>query len=219
MMKTKFDEQLEEMHVELIKMGSLCEQAITLSSRALLGDEKSQVEQVYSVDGEIDQQEREIENICMRLLLLQRPFASDLRKISAALKMISDMERIGDQAEDISEIALRLIDDGCAGSLEHIPQMAWATVRMVTGAVDAFVARDLDRARAVIACDDIVDDLFNQVRDDIVRLIREDGADGEEAIDLVMVAKYFERIGDHATNIAEWVVFSITGEHGNERVI
>lgn len=167
----------------------------------------------------MDEKEKQIERRCLRLLLQQQPVAADLRMISTALKMITDMERIGDQAEDISEIALRLIDDGCAGSLEHIPQMAWATVRMVTGAVDAFVARDLDRARAVIACDDIVDDLFNQVRDDIVRLIREDGADGEEAIDLVMVAKYFERIGDHATNIAEWVAFSITGEHGNERVI
>ena len=142
-MKTKFDEQLEEMHVELIKMGSLCEQAITLSSRALLGDEKSQVEQVYSVDGEIDQQEREIENICMRLLLLQRPFASDLRKISAALKMISDMERIGDQASDIADM-VPYIRFSEAKSKVHIEAMAKATVKMVTDSVDAFVQDDLD---------------------------------------------------------------------------
>ena len=200
-------------------MGALIERAINDASRALLEKDPALARQAIGQGARVDEKEKQIERRCLRLLLQQQPVAADLRMISTALKMITDMERIGDQAEDISEIALRLIDDGCAGSLEHIPQMAWATVRMVTGAVDAFVARDLDRARAVIACDDIVDDLFNQVRDDIVRLIREDGADGEEAIDLVMVAKYFERIGDHATNIAEWVVFSITGEHGNERVI
>ena len=218
-MRELFEEQLLLLNQELTEMGALCEEIISLASQALVSYDKALGEKVSKVGAKIDEEERTIETICMRLLLRQQPVARDLRAVSAALKMITDMERIGDQAEDISEIALRLIDDGCAGSLEHIPQMAWATVRMVTGAVDAFVARDLDRARAVIACDDIVDDLFNQVRDDIVRLIREDGADGEEAIDLVMVAKYFERIGDHATNIAEWVVFSITGEHGNERVI
>ena len=218
-MRTRFDRQLEQLNVELIRMGALCEEAISIVAKSLLDSDLTYLPHALDLDDQIDDKEREIEALCMKILLQQQPVASDLRVVSSALKMISDMERIGDQAEDISEIALRLIDDGCAGSLEHIPQMAWATVRMVTGAVDAFVARDLDRARAVIACDDIVDDLFNQVRDDIVRLIREDGADGEEAIDLVMVAKYFERIGDHATNIAEWVVFSITGEHGNERVI
>ena len=218
-MRELFEEQLLLLNQELTEMGALCEEIISLATQALGSYTKELGEKVSKVGAKIDEEERTIETICMRLLLRQQPVARDLRAVSAALKMITDMERIGDQAEDISEIALRVIDDGCAGSLEHIPQMAWATVRMVTGAVDAFVARDLDRARAVIACDDIVDDLFNQVRDDIVRLIREDGADGEEAIDLVMVAKYFERIGDHATNIAEWVVFSITGEHGNERVI
>ena len=169
-MKTKFDEQLEEMHVELIKMGSLCEQAITLSSRALLGDEKSQVEQVYSVDGEIDQQEREIENICMRLLLLQRPFASDLRKISAALKMISDMERIGDQASDIADM-VPYIRFSEAKSKVHIEAMAKATVKMVTDSVDAFVQDDLDLAQRVIDSDDEVDDLFNRVKNELIDLI------------------------------------------------
>lgn len=218
-MRSKFDQQLAALNQELTEMGATCAQAIGLAAQALEQQDVALAAPVGQLEEQTNEQERTIEALCLKLLLQQQPVARDLRQISAALKMITDMERIGDQAEDISEIALRLIDDGCAGSLEHIPQMAWATVRMVTGAVDAFVARDLDRARAVIACDDIVDDLFNQVRDDIVRLIREDGADGEEAIDLVMVAKYFERIGDHATNIAEWVVFSITGEHGNERVI
>ena len=191
MMKTKFDEQLEEMHVELIKMGSLCEQAITLSSRALLGDEKSQVEQVYSVDGEIDQQEREIENICMRLLLLQRPFASDLRKISAAPYI------------RFSE----------AKSKVHIEAMAKATVKMVTDSVDAFVQDDLDLAQRVIDSDDEVDDLFNRVKNELIDLIYAKDIDAKVALDLLMTAKYYERIGDHAVNIAEWVVYSITGVH------
>lgn len=212
MMKTKFDEQLEEMHVELIKMGSLCEQAITLSSRALLGDEKSQVEQVYSVDSEIDQQEREIENICMRLLLLQRPFASDLRKISAALKMISDMERIGDQASDIADM-VPYIRFSEAKSKVHIEAMAKATVKMVTDSVDAFVQDDLDLAQRVIDSDDEVDDLFNRVKNELIDLIYAKNIDAKVALDLLMTAKYYERIGDHAVNIAEWVVYSITGVH------
>ena len=205
MMKTKFDEQLEEMHVELIKMGSLCEQAITLSSRALLGDEKSQVEQVYSVDGEIDQQEREIENICMRLLLLQRPF-------SAALKMISDMERIGDQASDIADM-VPYIRFSEAKSKVHIEAMAKATVKMVTDSVDAFVQDDLDLAQRVIDSDDEVDDLFNRVKNELIDLIYAKDIDAKVALDLLMTAKYYERIGDHAVNIAEWVVYSITGVH------
>ncbi|WP_308754062.1 phosphate signaling complex protein PhoU [uncultured Anaerotruncus sp.] len=218
-MRNRFDQELSELNNELIEMGALIERAINDASRALLEKDPALARQAIVHGAQVDEKEKQIERRCLRLLLQQQPVAADLRMISTALKMITDMERIGDQAEDISEIAIRLINDGYAGSLEHIPQMAWATVRMVTGAVDAFVARDLDRARAVVACDDIVDDLFNQVRDDLVRLIREDGANGEQAIDLIMVAKYFERIGDHATNIAEWVVFSITGEHGNERVI
>ena len=141
---------------------------------SLLEKDPALARQAIVHGAQVDEKEKQIERRCLRLLLQQQPVAADLRMISTALKMITDMERIGDQAEDISEIAIRLINDGYAGSLEHIPQMAWATVRMVTGAVDAFVARDLDRARAVVACDDIVDDLFNQVRDDLVRLIREE---------------------------------------------
>ena len=214
MMKTKFDEQLEEMHVELIKMGSLCEQAITLSSRALLGDEKSQVEQVYSVDGEIDQQEREIENICMRLLLLQRPFASDLRKISAALKMISDMERIGDQASDIADM-VPYIRFSEAKSKVHIEAMAKATVKMVTDSVDAFVRQDLDLAHQVIARDDKVDSLFLNMREQLVAMIGR-GEDAAACLDMLMIAKYYERIGDHACNIAQWVEYALTGQYEDD---
>lgn len=218
-MRNRFDRELSELNNELIEMGALIERAINDASRALLEKDLALAKKAIEYGAQVDEKEKQIERRCLRLLLQQQPVAADLRMISTALKMITDMERIGDQAEDISEITIRLIDDEYIGSLEHIPQMAWATVRMVTGAIDAFVARDLDRARAVIACDDIVDDLFGQVRDDLVQLIREDSANGEQAIDLIMVAKYFERIGDHATNIAEWVVFSITGEHGSERVI
>ena len=218
MMKTKFDEQLEEMHVELIKMGSLCEQAITLSSRALLGDEKSQVEQVYSVDGEIDQQEREIENICMRLLLLQRPFASDLRKISAALKMISDMERIGDQASDIAEIA-KFVQNSDIKDRTNIDKMAAASTKMVTEAIDSFVKKDLSVAKKVIESDDIVDDYFNEIKTELVDLISKGEMNAEFCLDLLMIAKYLERIGDHAVNIAEWVEYSITGVHINSELL
>lgn len=211
-MKTKFDEQLEEMHVELIKMGSLCEEAISLSSKALFGVGKASVEQVYSVDGEIDQQEREIENICMRLLLLQRPFASDLRKISAALKMISDMERIGDQAADIADMVPYLVKSD-AKSKVHIEAMAKATVKMVTDSVEAFVQDDLNLANQVIGDDDEVDGLFGKIKNELIDLIYGRNIDAKMALDLLMAAKYYERIGDHAVNIAEWVVYSITGVH------
>ena len=211
-MKTKFDEQLEEMHVELIKMGSLCEEAISLSSKALFGVGKASVEQVYSVDGEIDQQEREIENICMRLLLLQRPFASDLRKISAALKMISDMERIGDQAADIADMVPYLVKSD-AKSKVHIEAMAKATVKMVTDSVEAFVQDDLNLANQVIGDDDEVDGLFGKIKNELIDLIYGRNIDAKMALDLLMAAKYYERIGDHAVNIAEWVAYSITGVH------
>ena len=218
-MRNRFDRELEELQNELIEMGALIERAINDAAGALVRRDLALAKKAIESGGEVDEKEKRIERLCLRLLLQQQPVAADLRMISTALKMITDMERIGDQAEDISELTLRLAGRPYAASLEHIPQMADATVRMVTGAVDAFVARDLDRARAVIACDDVVDDLFVQVRDDLVALIRADADAAEQAIDLVMVAKYFERIGDHATNIAEWVVFSITGEHRDARVL
>ena len=218
-MRESFDKQLSALSSELIEMGGRVEAAIVNAVKSLEMRDKDCILRAREYDREIDEMERSIERRCLKLLLRQQPVASDLRLISTALKIITDMERIGDQAEDISEITIRLIDEQYIDSLQHIPAMAHATTRMVTGAIDAFVARDLDRARAVIACDDIVDDLFVQVKDDLIRLIRADSANGEQAIDLIMVAKYFERIGDHATNIAEWVVFSITGEHGNERII
>lgn len=218
-MRTRFDKELDLLNTELIEMGALIEEAIRDATRALLEKNLALAKKAIEFDAEVNEKEKQIERRCLKLLLQQQPVAADLRTISTALKMITDMERIGDQAEDISEITIRLINEEYINTLEHIPQMANATIEMVTGAIDAFVAHDLNLARAVIACDDVVDDLFVQVKDDLIRMIREDAENGEQAIDLIMVAKYFERIGDHATNIAEWVVFSITGEHGNERII
>lgn len=210
-MRSRFDEQLELLNVELIRMGALCEDAIAYVSRTLLG-EANLAEQVYRTDREIDQKERDIENLCMRLLLKQQPVASDLRLVSSALKMISDMERIGDQASDIAEISSFIQTREVESNL-HIRDMAEATIRMVTQSVDSFVKKDLQIAQEVIRYDDVVDDLFNKVKEELIGLISEDSLSGEFCIDMLMIAKYFERIGDHATNIAEWVEFSITGVH------
>jgi phosphate transport system protein len=161
----------------------------------------------------VDQKERDIEALCLKLLLQQQPVARDLRQISAALKMITDMERIGDQAADISGIALYLADTPYIKKLEHLPQMASAAIRMVTGSIDAYIKKDLVLAREVMEMDDIIDDLFDVVKRELIELIRQNAGNGEQAIDLLMIAKYFERIGDHAQNIAEWVEYSMTGKH------
>lgn len=210
-MRSRFDEQLELLNVELIRMGALCEDVIAYASRTLLG-EANLAEQVYKTDREIDQKERDIENLCMRLLLKQQPVASDLRLVSSALKMISDMERIGDQASDIAEISSFIQAREVESNL-HIRDMAEATIRMVTQSIDSFVKKDLQIAQEVIRYDDVVDDLFNKVKEELIGLIAQDSQAGEFCIDMLMIAKYFERIGDHATNIAEWVEFSITGVH------
>lgn len=210
-MRSRFDEQLELLNVELIRMGALCEDAIAYASRTMLG-EANLAEQVYKTDREIDQKERDIENLCMRLLLKQQPVASDLRLVSSALKMISDMERIGDQASDIAEISSFIKSREVESNL-HIRDMAQASIRMVTQSIDSFVKKDPEIAQEVIRYDDVVDDLFNKVKAELIGMIAQDSAAGEFCIDMLMIAKYFERIGDHATNIAEWVEFSITGVH------
>ena len=212
-MRNRFDEQLELLNVELIRMGALCEDAISYASRTLMG-EGDFTQEVYKADHEIDQKERDIENLCMRLLLQQQPVAKDLRQVSSALKMISDMERIGDQASDIAEIC-GFVDDREAKSRLHIRDMADATMRMVTQSIDSYVKRDLNIAKEVVQYDDVVDDLFNQFKQQLIKKINENVKNGEQATDMLMVAKYFERIGDHATNIAEWVIYSITGQHEN----
>ncbi|MDO4267082.1 MAG: phosphate signaling complex protein PhoU [Eubacteriales bacterium] len=215
-MRNHFDEQLELLNVELIRMGALCEDAISYASRTLMG-EGDYSGDVYRTDREIDQKERDIENLCMRLLLQQQPVARDLRQVSSALKMISDMERIGDQASDIAEICSFIKShEGLLDSKLHIRDMAEATMRMVTQSIDSYVKKDLNIAKEVILYDDVVDDLFGKVKQELIALLGSGSADeemGEFCIDMLMIAKYFERIGDHATNIAEWVEFSITGTH------
>ena len=211
-MRNKFDSQLEKLNLELITMGALCEDAISASVKAMLDGDDALCDKVFAADAEIDQKERDIEAICMKLLLQQQPVARDLRVISSALKMISDMERIGDQASDIAEIT-KFIKNSNVQSRVHISDMAAAAIKMVTDSVESFVKKDLSLARAVMEYDDKVDNLFGCVKDELVRLIAEDRANGEFCIDLLMIAKYLERISDHAVNIAEWVEYSITGVH------
>ena len=213
-MRNRFDSQLEKLNLELITMGALCEDAISASVKALLDGDDTLTEKVFAADAEIDQKERDIEAICMKLLLQQQPVAGDLRVISSALKMISDMERIGDQASDIAEIA-KFVKNSDVKSKIHIKDMAAAAIKMVTDSVESFVKKDIELASAVMKYDDKVDNLFDCVKDELVRLIAADSENGEYCIDLLMIAKYLERIGDHAVNIAEWVEYSITGAHRN----
>ena len=211
-MRSKFDEQLALLNRELIEMGALCEEVIALSSKALTELDKTLAAKVAPLDTEIDQKERTIESMCLKLLLQQQPVARDLRQISAALKMITDMARIGDQAEDIAEIR-SFIDGHTSENDTLMREMAKAVIQMVTESVDAYVKHDFSLAEKVIADDDIVDDYFDSVKKKLIGSIARNPGDGEYALDILMIAKYFERIGDHATNIAEWVIFSITGVH------
>lgn len=211
-MRTRFDEQLALMNKKLIEMGALCEEVIALSAKALMSGDTELARKVAPLDGEIDQMERDIEAVCLKLLLHQQPVARDLRQISAALKMITDMERIGDQAEDIAEI-ITFLNGRSGKECAAIGEMARAAITMMTESVNAFVQGDIPLAEKVIRDDDIVDDYFLQVKSALIRWIAEKPEDGEYALDLLMIAKYFERIGDHATNIAEWVEFSVTGRH------
>ena len=213
-MRNRFDRQLAQLNRELTEMGALCEEVIALASRALTEGDKTLAAKVAPVDAEIDEKERSIESLCLKLLLQQQPVARDLRQISAALKMITDMERIGDQAEDIAEIVSFL--DGAAEHDDLLRQMAQAVIRMVTDSVDAYVKQDTNLAKRVIARDDQVDEYFSQVKRRLIGSIARDPENGESVLDLLMIAKYYERIGDHATNIAEWVIFSVTGAHPPE---
>lgn len=211
-MRRGFDGELAELSRELTRMGSMCEEIIALSAKALIDGDIKIARSVPELGRSIDRMERNIESICLKLLLRQQPVARDLRQISAALKMITDMERIGDQAEDIADIVL--VIGGTQGSDRGtIRAMAEAAIGMVTESIDAYVKQDAELAEAVIAADDTVDELFTEIKSYLIRKISEDREDAELALDLLMIAKYFERIGDHATNIAEWVIFSIKGIH------
>ncbi|WP_138302874.1 MULTISPECIES: phosphate signaling complex protein PhoU [Eubacteriales] len=216
-MRNKFDMQLELLNEQLTRMGELCELAINRVTKALVDGNLDQAKKVMSADEEIDQMEKDIERLCLKLLLQQQPVAKDLRQISAALKMITDMERIGDQTADIAEI---IISAGMseAGDVKKIEEMSSGVARMVNDSVTAYVERDLELARKVMEADDNIDKLFDEIRASIIKLIAE-GNKGEQGVDLVMISKYLERIGDHATNIAEWVEFSITGVHKGAQAV
>lgn len=214
-MRNRFDQQLEKLNVELVTMGALCEDALTYAIRALFDRESDMAERAEEAEKQIDQMEREIESICMRLLLQQQPVARDLRVISSALKMIGDMERIGDQAADIAEIVKYLKEDEVP-NLGHLREMSDFAAGMVTASINSFVRQDLELARKVILDDDVVDGYFEKVKEALIGLIAEGDRDGAFLLDILMIAKYIERVGDHATNIAEWVVYSITGEHPEE---
>ena len=212
-MRNRFDHQLERLNAELTEMGELIEDAIDGAISTLTDRSEEQKKQTDQFEKEINQKESDIESLCLKLLLQQQPVASDLRLISAALKMITDMERIGDQAADIADLSLFMPTDPPSDRMERLMLMANATTRMVKKSVQAFVDRDMELAQKVCAADDTVDELFAQVKSDLIAWIRQDVDNGELALDLLMVAKYFERIGDHAVNLAEWVIFSITGQH------
>ena len=208
-MRRRFDEQLEELNQEMQKMGIMVEESIQKAIEALLKQDASVAQAVMDADAFVDQKQKEIESICFQLLMQQQPVASDLRVISAALKMVTDMERIGDHAADISEMTLHLAHEPYIKNLEHIRQMATETTWMLIQSIDAYVEKDIKKASNVIAHDDVVDALFAETKKELIELIHKDKNNGEQATDLLMVAKYFERIGDHATNLAEWVIFSI----------
>ena len=217
-MRNKFDMQLDLLYEQLTHMGELCEVAINRGTEALKKGDLKQAAEVIRADEEIDQMEKDVERLCLKLLLQQQPVARDLRQISAALKMITDMERIGDQASDIAEIIISE-NKSEATDIQTIGQMSESVAKMVRDSVNAYVEKDLELSRQVMEADDAVDRLFEENKQELINFISDNkGVQGKKAIDLIMVAKYLERIGDHATNIAEWVEFSITGIHKDSQV-
>lgn len=210
-MRSKFDEQLELLNKELILMGALCEDAIAMAAKSLAEGDTELAGQVPELSAEIDRKERDIEAMCMKLLLQQQPVASDLRIISSALKMVTDMERIGDNSGDIAEI-VTMANIMATDNTQHIQDMARATIKMVTDSIDAFVKKDIQLAKSVVEYDDVVDGFFDEIKTDLIQQFGQPGTDGEKVLDLLMIAKYFERMGDHAAEIAKWVMFCITGK-------
>jgi len=218
-MRSRFEDQLEQLNTSLIEMGALIEHAINKANMALVHQDIDLAKEVIAGDAAVDEKEREIESLCLKILLAQQPVARDLRQVSTALKMITDMERIGDQAADISELCVYLSGQEYIKKLIDIPLMAEETARMVTNSIDAYVRKDVELAQKVIDADDVVDNLFVIIKHDLINLIHNDVHNGEQAMDLMQVAKYLERIGDHAVNIAEWVIFSITGKHRDAQIL
>ena len=214
-MRSKFDEQLKILNQEMMFMGSMIEDSIQKAIDALMSQDKELARKIMESDSDVDHEQKKIEGICFNLLMQQQPVARDLRGISAAMKMVTDMERIGDHASDISEITIMLADKPYVLEQDDIKKMASETVLMLIRSIEAYVEKDMEKAKKVIKHDDVVDDLFDKVKSEIIEMIRKEPEDGEQATDMLMIAKYFERIGDHAVNIAEWVEYSITGVHRN----
>lgn len=210
--RTLFDDELSLLNTELIKMGALCERAVRSALNVYFLGKKADAETANKLEKEIDSKERDIEDLCMKLILRQQPVAGDLRLISSAIKMISDMERIGDQAQDIADIAININSEEINDHV-HIRNMSEMALSMVSKSIDAFVKKDVSTAEEVIKMDDIVDEGFDKIKEELIQAVREDSKKSEEYIDILMIAKYIERIGDHAVNIAEWVEYSVTGAH------
>lgn len=208
-MRSKFDEQLRELNDEMIEMGRMIVRSISQAIEALTTQNEELAKKIMESDSDVDHEQKKIENICFTLLIQQQPVARDLRTITAAMKMVTDMERIGDHAADISEMTILMDGKSPVKKFDHIRKMAAETVIMLNQSIEAYVQKDREKAKEVIARDDVVDGLFDDVKTDIIDLIQKNRGDGEEALDMLMVAKYFERIGDHATNIAEWVIYSL----------
>ena len=212
-MRNRFDEQLQMLNNHLLEMGALIERSIENATQAMVDRDDEKAKSAIAADEEINQKERDVESLCFKLLLQQQPVAKDLRLISSALKMITDMERIGDQAADIAGIVSYIASEPEIKGLAHLSQMGQNAIIMVRGSLDAYVRKDLDLARTIMGMDDAIDVLFDIVKDELIAHIRSDASSGSQAIDLLMIAKYYERIGDHAQNIAEWVEYALTGKH------
>lgn len=217
--RSTFDKELENLHLDLLRMSAMVQDAIDKAVTALKNQDQELAESVIEGDKEVDNIEKSIEARALRLLLQQQPVARDLRAISTALKIITDIERVGDHAADISEITVRLKGQKFIKELIHIPLMADVAIDMVKQALDAFIHEDEDLAKEVIKRDDVVDNYFEEIKNDLVDLIRSNKDNADQAIDLLMVTKYLERVGDHATNIAEWAIFNVTGLHKDYKVI
>lgn len=215
-MRVNYDKQLKKLNSAMIEMGAMIEKSIEMAIKALITQDVELARRTIMSDEDVDNQEKEIENLCLKLLLMQQPVASDMRQISSALKMVTDMERIGDHAADISELTIHMAGTPYIKRLEHISMMTKEAMVMLVSSIEAYVELDLEKARFVIKHDDVVDELFDMVKQELIELIRKDASNGEQASDLLMVAKYLERVGDHATNIAQWVIYYITGNRNTD---
>ncbi len=217
-MRSKFDEQLLELNKEMIEMGNKIILSIKNAIEALVARDENAAKEIMERDIEVDHLQKKIEGICFNLLIQQQPVARDLRTVTAAMKMVTDMERIGDHAADISEMTILMGQSSQINKFEHISKMATETMIMLNHSIEAYVEKNVIKAKEVIEHDDIVDDLFVEAKKDVIELILNDPSEGEEATDILMIAKYFERIGDHATNIAEWVIYSLKQKEDSDEV-